>query len=259
MCLRSFCCCRVCRLLGCLFNRTHYLLDYIGSDSTKPAQLNYILVYFTSITQREYSTVCNFWFSLWLMTNESSSNVMLVATTGPWFCLHLIGILLAAAFTYVFAWLTYLTCITEPSISIPTLPAFVRFMNKAVYVTIPMTVCITSLACIFLLLENLFKHIFSSLAIFKRVHEAYLIRQGLFYSRILLPLPISDEFNSDHWTPTQTILSFYDLCSLRDGRLVHDTVDSSLRAYGKDGRSLINGLAGARVYSCSPCHKILFI
>jgi hypothetical protein len=46
--------------VGCVFNLTHYLSDYIGSDCTKPAQSKYILLYFTSTTQPEYSTVCNF-------------------------------------------------------------------------------------------------------------------------------------------------------------------------------------------------------
>ena len=34
--------------------------DYMGSDSPKPAQLKYILLYFMSTTKQEYSMVCNF-------------------------------------------------------------------------------------------------------------------------------------------------------------------------------------------------------
>jgi len=159
------------------------------------------------------------------MTNESSSNMMLVATTGPWFCLHLIGILLAAALAYAFACFTYAAYIRDWSM--PTDPAFFQLMDNALHITLPMIVCVSGLACMFLLLENLYKHLFSGLAIFKRVHEKYLIRQGLFYSCILLPLPISDGFSSDHIP----ILSFYDLRSLRDRRLGRRTVYFSLGAY----------------------------
>ena len=139
------------------------------------------------------------------MTNESSSNTMLlVATTGPWFCLHLIGISLAAALTYTFSCFTYEAYIRDWSN--PTLPAFFRLMDKALYITLPMIVCVSGLACMFLLLENLYKHSepfraavvgrylaqFPGLVIFQRVYEEYCLptlppRQGSFYSRILLP------------------------------------------------------------------------
>ena len=47
-------------LVRCVFDLAHYFPVYIGSDSMKPAQLKYILLYFTSTTQPEYSTVRNF-------------------------------------------------------------------------------------------------------------------------------------------------------------------------------------------------------
>jgi len=195
------------------------------------------------------------------MTNESSSNMMLVATTGSWFCLHLIGILLASALTYAFSCFTYAAYLTD--LSIPTFPAFFGFMNTALVVTLLMVVCVSGLACMFMLLEILYKHSepfrasvvvrylaqLLGLVIFKRVHEKYclptlpphprerlfylkrvLIRQGSFYSHILLPLPISDEFNSDQ-TPAQPILSFYGLCIPLVLRLVGHILDFLLVSY----------------------------
>ena len=186
---------------------------------------------------------------------------MLVATTGSWFCLHLIGILLASALTYAFSCFAYAAYLMDWSI--PTFPAFIGFMNKAVFMTLPMIVCVSGLACMFMLLENLYKHSepfrasvvvrylaqLLGLVIFKRVHEKYclptpsshprerlfylkrvLIRQCSFYSRILLPLPISDEFSSDQ-TPAQPILSFYGLCIPLDLRLVGHILDFLLISY----------------------------
>ena len=197
---------------------------------------------------------------------------MLVATMGPWFCLHLIGISLAAALTYAFSRFTYAAYITDWSI--PPLAAFFGLMNKALFMTLPMIICVSGLGCMFMLLENLYKHLFSGLVIFKRVHEKYwlptppshpreryfylkrvLIRQGSFYSHILHPFPISDGFNSDQ-TTAQPILSFYDLCSPRGLRLDGHTVDHFLNCVYE--HSLVICLATG-VYTCSPCHRILFI
>lgn len=121
------------------------------------------------------------------MTKVSSFNMGLVATMGPWFCLHLIGISLAAALTYAFSRFTYAAYIMDWSI--PALPAFVGFMNKTFLMTLPMIVCVSGLGCIFKLLENLYKHSepfrashvgrylaqFPGLVIFNRIHEKYLL------------------------------------------------------------------------------------
>jgi len=197
---------------------------------------------------------------------------MLVARMGLWLCLHLIGMSLAAALTYAFSRFTYAAYILDWSI--PTLAAFFGLMNKALFMTLPMMICVSGLACMFLLLENLCKHLFSGLVIFRRVYEKYwlptppshprerlfylkrvLIRQGSFYSRILLPLSISDGLNSDQ-TTAQPILSFYDLCSPRGLRLDGHTVGCFL--YCVYELSLVICWATV-VYNCSPCHKILVI
>jgi len=157
---------------------------YIGSDSMKPAQFKYILLYFTSTTQPEYSIVRNFG-SICDSQLTESSNVSLVLTTGSnvvWFLLHLIGMCLAAGYIYACAYVCYTT-----DWSTPSSPPFIGFMPKVLFTTITLVISSGNLLCIFLLLRNLYKHSepfrvsrsgrylaqFPGLVIFKRIHEKY--------------------------------------------------------------------------------------
>ena len=81
---------------------------------------------------------------------------MLVVTMAPWFCLHFIGISLAAVLTYAFSCITYAAYIMDWST--PGLPAFFGLVDKALLMTLPMIICISGLGCIFLLLKNMYKH-----------------------------------------------------------------------------------------------------
>ena len=171
----------------------------------KPAQFKYILLYFTSTTQPEYSIVRNFG-SICDSQLTESSNVSLVLTTGSnvvWFLLHLIGMCLAAGYIYACAYVCYTT-----DWSTPSSPPFIGFMHKVLFTTITLVISSGNLLCIFLLLRNLYKHSepfrvsrsgrylaqFRGLVRFKRIHEKYWLptppshRTGrLFYvKRVLL-------------------------------------------------------------------------
>ena len=152
----------------------------------KPAQFKYILLYFTSTIQLEYYTVRN--FDSISGSSLMGSNLDLVLTTGSnvvWFLLHLIGICLAAGFTYGCSYLVYAMYATDWST--PSLPPFVAIMHKAFFTTLSLFICCSGLSCMFLLLANLYKHSkpfrvsrsgrymakLPGLVIFKRIYENY--------------------------------------------------------------------------------------
>jgi len=206
--LRSICRYRVRRFYD-VYNLTHYLPDYIGSDSMKPAQLKYILLYFTSTIQLEYFIVRHFG-SIWESYLMGSSNTCLVLTTSSnvvWFLLHLIGMCLAAGFTYAFSYVAYAIASSATDWSTPSLPPFMGLMHKALFMTLSLVICSSGLSCIFLLLENLYKHSepfrvsrsgrylaqFPGIVVFKRIHEKYWLptssshrRERLFYLKRVL-------------------------------------------------------------------------
>jgi hypothetical protein len=136
-----------------------------------------------------------------------SFNINLVLTTGSnvvWFLVHLIGMCLAAGFTYAFSYVAYACYVTDWST--PSLPPFIGLMHKALFTTLSLVICSSGLSCIFLLLANLYKHSepfrvsrsgrylaqFPGL-VFKRIHEKYWLptppshrRERLFYLKRVL-------------------------------------------------------------------------
>lgn len=112
---------------------------------------------------------------------------------------------LAAGSTYAFSYVAY--GIYSTDWSTPSLPPFIGLMHKALFMTLSLVICSNGLGCIFLLLENLYKHSepfrvsrsgrylaqFPGLVVFKRIHEKYWLptppshrRERLFYLKRVL-------------------------------------------------------------------------
>ena len=113
------------------------------------------------------------------LTNPLST-MGLVLSTGSnvaWFSLHLIGMLLAAGLTCAFSFLVYVIYRTD--YSTPTLPPFIGLINKAFFMSVPIAVCATGPGCIFMLVENIYKHSepylaqFPSFVIFQEIYKKY--------------------------------------------------------------------------------------
>jgi hypothetical protein len=93
--------------------------------------------------------------------------------------------LLAAGLTCAFLFLVYVIYSTD--YSTPNLPPFIGLINKAFFMSVPIAVCATGLGCIFMLVENIYKHSepfrvspsgrylaqFPGLVIFNEIHEKY--------------------------------------------------------------------------------------
>jgi len=147
-----------------------------------------------------------------------SSNTCLVLTTGSnvvWFLLHLIGMCLAAGYTYAFWYFAYAIA-SSATVWSPSLPPFFGLMDKVLFTTMLLFIGSGGLLYIFLLLNNLYKHSepfrvsrvgrylarLPGLVIFKRIHEKYLLptpppyRKGrLFYLKRVLIRQGSSSFS----------------------------------------------------------------
>lgn len=112
----------------------------------------------------------------------------LVLTAGSnvvWFLIHLVGICLAAGFTYAFSYIAYASYTADWST--PSDPPFIGLVHKALFTTLSLAVCSSGLLSIFLLLENLYKRSepfrlsrsgrylaqFPGVIIFKKIHDKY--------------------------------------------------------------------------------------
>jgi len=79
----------------------------------------------------------------------------LVLNTGSWLSL-LIGMSVAAGWTYAFSFLAYVIYMTD--LSMPPLPPCIVLLYKAPFMSLSIAVCATGPAFIFLLLRNLYNH-----------------------------------------------------------------------------------------------------
>ncbi|KIM40764.1 hypothetical protein M413DRAFT_28531 [Hebeloma cylindrosporum] len=83
------------------------------------------------------------------------SKIAYSLSTGFWLSLHLMGMSLAVAWTYAFAFLAHVMYLTD--VSMPPLDPFIVHMYKAPFLTLPIAVCATGPAFIFLLLRSLYR------------------------------------------------------------------------------------------------------